>query len=62
MIYQEIEYSDEMQMAYLIKDGLKQLVSFDGAVKESFVINWSCPLLYDSYNSELGEVKQVQHD
>lgn len=61
-IYDYIVYSDDEDMVYLIKDGLKQLVTFDGVVVEPFVIVWTDSLYYDSYNEETDEVHQVQHD
>ena len=60
--YDYIEYSDDENMVYLVKDGLKQLVTMDGVVVEPFVIVWTGSLYYDSYNEEIDEVHQVQHD
>ena len=49
-------------MVYLIKDGLKQLVAFDGTVVEPFVIEWTNPLLYESYNPDQSVGQHIQHD
>lgn len=62
LMYDYIEYSDADDMVYLIKDGLKQLVAFDGTVVEPFVIEWTNPLLYESYNPDQSVGQHIQHD
>lgn len=54
-VYDDIDYASQFGTAFLSKDGVKQLVSFEGDVLEPFVINESCALSYPVAIDELDD-------
>ena len=60
-VYDEIDYGAEFGTAYLIKDGYKQHVTFQGEILESFVIDEVCLLSYPVSVDELGDTGYEIH-
>ena len=59
--YDEICFTDKTGEVYLVKDGLQQLVAYDGTVIQPFVISGTWTLSYKEYDAELDENIYVQH-
>lgn len=60
-VYDEIDYASQYGTAFLTKDGMKQLVSFEGEVLEPFVINELCVLSYPVEIDELDDAGYEIH-
>lgn len=60
-VYDEIDYATQFGTAYLSKDGIKQLVTFEGEILESFTVDSSNVLSYPSAVDELDDTVYKMH-